>query len=497
VRFQGKLRFPDQGAADLDVVVEVSDTHVRLSSADESLGSWCLADVVAHRVVANEFELDLQGDTVVFLAEDPINFAYGAVQGMAEGWARYRSMNPVSRRRAVASARRKSEPSRLQDARRVFVAAASRLLVDEPIPVITDVATKTNGVASDRFVGADEVGVDETAGDEDLDESEVGDEVAEVAVEETAGDEDLDESEVGDEVAEVGIEEPAAAEVVAGREVVDEVAEVEVEESAEDDAVARVDEGVAEQAVPDPSTQVPAGRLPRLNAFPPRVRRSVEASEPEPTEKIEESAAASGPTEEASSEFTTSEDEPVLVEPTDSSDREAEPEPEEDTADVPHAVRRKRRRLHAAPAHDHRRAAPEVDESSGEAPSVADPAPAVSPTVDPSTPSEPNESAAAEEASETAAARLSPVARVAWRAPDAEPDSRRSTPEPAERQPLLGAFKDGHHPAETTGLRASVKSIFGRADKDHEHSYVESTTAVGLTRRVCLECGHVSIGVSD
>jgi hypothetical protein len=169
----------------------------------------------------------------------------------------------------------------------------------------------------------------------------------------------------------------------------------------------------------------------------------------------------------------------------------------EDTADVPHAVRRKRRRLHAAPPHDHRRAAPEVDESPGEAPSVADPTPEARPTLDPSTPPGQAKSPAAEQASETAAARMSPVARVAWRAPDAEPDSQRSTPEPAERRPLLGAFKDGHHPAETTGLRASVKSIFGRADKDHEHSYVESTTAVGLTRRVCLECGHVSIGLSD
>jgi uncharacterized membrane protein len=476
VRFQGKLRFPDQGAADLDVVVEVSDTHVRLSSADESLGSWCLADVVAHRVVANEFELDLHGDTVVFLAEDPINFAYGAVQGMAEGWARYRSMNPVSRRRAVASARRKSEPPRLQDARRVFVAAGSRLLVDEPVPVITDVVTTGDGVAIDRAVGNDEV----------VDEEVAGDEVAEVVVEERAADEVVVEEPAGDEVAEVVVEERAADGVV-----VEEVAGEVAEESAQDEAA-------AEEAAPDPSTQVPAGRLPRLNAFPPRVPRSAEASsDPEPTEEVEESAAASGPTQEALSESTAQEHEPEVVEPPDSSDLEADPELVEDTADVPHAVRRKRRRLHAAPPHDHRRAAPEVDESSGEAPSVADPTPEVRPTLDPSTPPGQTESPAAEQASETAAARMSPVARVAWRAPDAEPDSQRSTPEPAERRPLLGAFKDGHHPAETTGLRASVKSIFGRADKDHEHSYVESTTAVGLTRRVCLECGHVSIGLSD
>jgi hypothetical protein len=87
------------------------------------------------------------------------------------------------------------------------------------------------------------------------------------------------------------------------------------------------------------------------------------------------------------------------------------------------------------------------------------------------------------------------VGRVAWRAAEPQPEGEPEPETPAPR-PTLGAFKDGHHPAETTGLRASVRSIFGRSTP-HEHSYVESTTAVGLTRRVCLECGHVSIGVSD
>ncbi|MGH8912282.1 MAG: hypothetical protein ACRDVD_07195, partial [Acidimicrobiia bacterium] len=73
MRFQGKVRFPDREAADLDVIVEVTETHVRLASGDESLGSWCLSDVVAHRVVANEFELDLEGEIIQFVAEDQVN----------------------------------------------------------------------------------------------------------------------------------------------------------------------------------------------------------------------------------------------------------------------------------------------------------------------------------------------------------------------------------------------------------------------------------------
>src|SRR5690606_39823763 len=101
-------------------------------SGDETLGSWCLADVVAERVVANEFHIDLQGEAITFLADDQVNFAYGAVQAMAEGWARFHSMNVLSRKRAVASARRQNEPSRLEEVHRAFGKAKEEL--DRPLP---------------------------------------------------------------------------------------------------------------------------------------------------------------------------------------------------------------------------------------------------------------------------------------------------------------------------------------------------------------------------
>lgn len=51
---------------------------------------------------------------------------------------------------------------------------------------------------------------------------------------------------------------------------------------------------------------------------------------------------------------------------------------------------------------------------------------------------------------------------------------------------------------EEAGLRAAIRSLFGKGTKTvHEHSFVESTTAVGIVRRVCLECGYVSIGVAE
>lgn len=156
MRFKGRLRFDDSKSADLDVVVEVDDSHVRLTSGDESLGRWCLADVVANRRVANEFDLDLDGESVVFLAEDQVNFAYGAVQKMAEGWARFHSMNPLRRRRAVAAARRHNEPSRLNETQRTLVAAREELrrltsveIVDEPaVPEDAQAPASTSSAVS-------------------------------------------------------------------------------------------------------------------------------------------------------------------------------------------------------------------------------------------------------------------------------------------------------------------------------------------------------------
>lgn len=253
VRFSGRIRFPEAGEDDLGVTIEVTESHVRIRTADQVLGSWCLADVVAKRVVANEFEIDLGGDVLSFVADDQVNFAYGAVQAMAEGWARYHAMNPVKRKAVVAGARRSNEKPRLAETR--VALAVPVVMIDEPRPA------------------------------------------------------------------------PAAVE----------------NENGHDPGERRFDRDLLRPPAPG------VGDL------------TVE----EPVE------------------------------------------------------------------------------------------PSVGPTV-------------------------LPVPRTVK----------------AAAKPVLGAFGDGHHPAETSGLRAGMRSVFTRRG-DHDHSYVTSTTAVGITRRVCLDCGHVSIGATE
>jgi hypothetical protein len=56
---------------------------------------------------------------------------------------------------------------------------------------------------------------------------------------------------------------------------------------------------------------------------------------------------------------------------------------------------------------------------------------------------------------------------------------------------------DGHHPAETTtGLLSKLRRQPKLPDS-HIHKYRESGSSVGLVRRVCIECSHVSIGRDD
>lgn len=131
MRFKGRIRFGELETGDLDVVVEVDETHVSARSGNEVLGRWCLADVVAERVVADQFALSLGADQVTFRADDQVKFAYEGIPAMAEGWARFHSANPVLKRRAIALARRENHPSRLEEARQALAQAAGALALSD------------------------------------------------------------------------------------------------------------------------------------------------------------------------------------------------------------------------------------------------------------------------------------------------------------------------------------------------------------------------------
>jgi hypothetical protein len=66
-------------------------------------------------------------------------------------------------------------------------------------------------------------------------------------------------------------------------------------------------------------------------------------------------------------------------------------------------------------------------------------------------------------------------------------------PEPKSVEPR----GDGHHPIESnTGLLAKLRRA-PKVPDDHVHVYEESRSTGGLTRRVCIECSHVSFLADD
>ncbi|HEX2152348.1 MAG TPA: hypothetical protein VHL52_00015 [Acidimicrobiia bacterium] len=439
MRFTGRIRFDDVREADLDVAVEVENSHVRFFSGDESLGSWCLADVVANRLLANEFEIDLDGEIVVFLADDPINFAYGAVQQMAEGWARFHSMNLVRRKRAVATARRANDPSRIDEVRRAFVAARGEL--SRVTPPVQEAPKEPE---------PDVPGIEEQPAKEPQSS---------------------------------GFWSKVEAATAAGQE--SSVEEATPEPEPEPDPRPSADESAAGQ----PSV---AGRLPRLDALPRKhSRRPVD--EPEPPQP-----AAELPDAEPEPIPPVPEVAPPQLEPEGHVEPEpVEPELEEELAPV--SIEE------------------EAVEDTIEEPVVEDEVPVVedetavvedeTPVVEDDVPAQEEVAASAEDSEILTELPEEPEESEPELAATAPERQEPSPPGPsgngthARRRggtPAIGAFGDGHHPAETSGLRASMRSVFSRSKAaPHEHVFVESTTAAGITRRVCLECGHVSIGVNN
>ena len=552
VKFTGRIRFDDMDTGDLDISVEVDDTHVHLASADESLGSWCLADVMAERVVANQFVLDLGGEKISFIADDQVNFAYGAVQQMAEGWARYHSMNLLLRGRAIASARRHNQPSRLTEARAAFAAAREalrepRVIEDMDLPAVStgnvspsgpetaaidadlDVHPSTgNGAPPERAVSAfwrrveaassvpvpvpEQPPVEESPVEKPVEASPVRDEdVAAASAAAPAPEAPMEERPVEKlvEASPVRDEDVAAASAPAP------APEAPVEERPVEKLVEATpvpDEDAAAASAPAPEPQAPVEERP--------VEPPVEAT-PVPDE---DAAAASAPAPEPEVVSSVEESEPDRVEaPIDSPGTSASDPAVSSRLPRLDALPRRQEVVPATTAEgegDIQASPADAGEGSGSTVEVAP----VDPVEEPGSRHLESEPAATTEPPSVDAEEPGPDL-VAPR--DAEPDEptirfhqlprhprdgspgepdgtddevpehraggRHRTPAPAAP---TQTFRDGHHPHETSGVRASLRSVFRRSQKTaHDHTFVESTTAVGITRRVCLECGHVSIGV--
>lgn len=137
MRFPGQIRLPDIDHPAIPATFVVDDAHAEILLDEESLGRWSLYDVHARRLVSSAFEVDLGDEEIVFLADDPIDFAYRGVEHMANAWARFKAMRLPRRSISVSMSRRHTAPSRIAELRSLMEdnldAAVSQPLATEDV----------------------------------------------------------------------------------------------------------------------------------------------------------------------------------------------------------------------------------------------------------------------------------------------------------------------------------------------------------------------------
>jgi hypothetical protein len=89
------------------VVLEIDEYHLEIRRDSELIGRYYLADVEVARDIAERFILFLGDDEVEFLADDALQFAYGGVTAMQDGWLSAQKRKRRHRKAAEDSARRK------------------------------------------------------------------------------------------------------------------------------------------------------------------------------------------------------------------------------------------------------------------------------------------------------------------------------------------------------------------------------------------------------
>ena len=115
MRFTGQIRVPEVDHPGVPATFVVDDNQAEVILEGESLGRWSLFDVHVTRLVSSAFQVDLAGEEITFLADEPVDFAYKGVEHMAEVWARYKTMTVPRRVVAVKRSRKGTSPSRIQE----------------------------------------------------------------------------------------------------------------------------------------------------------------------------------------------------------------------------------------------------------------------------------------------------------------------------------------------------------------------------------------------
>ena len=471
MKFTGQIRVPEVDHPGVPATFLIEDVQVEVTLEGESLGRWSLYDVQARRLVSSAFQVELGGEEITFLADDPIDFAYRGVEHMAEVWARFKSMNVARRLVAVRRSRKRTIPSRISEIREAMVEnlqAERGGFLSQKGPVRKDEITAESVAKEVGTLSVDPKSVEsvEPAAEtlmpvigETTDEER--DRLEAQRVEEERGEQQRVESE--------RLEEERRA----------------IEEERGEQQRAESKRLKAEQTEAD-----------RIEAF----RLEMERLESErleiaraEAERLEQQRADKEPleaerTESARQELASIEKKRKEIERLDAERAEQE----RHDAEREEAIQAEMERLEAQRAENLRLEEERAEQERLGAKKVAAELVAAARAEQQRLEAK---KAAAEQA---AAARAEQVSKQLvvdlgeFEEPATEPDPEPDLdgdfpPEPA----LAGA------PREKPGIMGAVKSAFGRKGRNHVHQLVEVPGGIGIGRSVCEECGYVSISSSD
>jgi len=104
VHFKGRLKLPGDRGDGVVVDLRLDDIFLEVMAGSEELGRWRMDEVTIERLVSNEFSLNLDGEPVVFIADDALGFAYEGVAAIGDVSARLTKKRRGPRRRRTAAA---------------------------------------------------------------------------------------------------------------------------------------------------------------------------------------------------------------------------------------------------------------------------------------------------------------------------------------------------------------------------------------------------------
>lgn len=98
--FKGRLKVAGDRGEGIPVDLTIDDVFVDLWAEGEELGRWRMDVVDVSRLHGNEFSMLLDGENMIFVAADPLGFAYDGMNAIGEVSARLRKRRSVFGRRS-------------------------------------------------------------------------------------------------------------------------------------------------------------------------------------------------------------------------------------------------------------------------------------------------------------------------------------------------------------------------------------------------------------